>query len=175
MFSASIALFLISCILTESFYTPAFRLKSVSSFQKLRASDASDAGKASDMTIVEKEKDFQNTLDKLLAEARANNALLGKVEGEDFTDEEIAIAAAELKQLKFLNSKEEVEKAGTIIQTKRSWEIDEAPAPPPTSGGPLKQIAIFGALTILFASVLLPIIDKIFPDPPSIESSIISK
>lgn len=173
MFAFSIVLCLLSCILSDSFYTPAFRLKNVSGFQKLlqASSDASDISKVSDMTIVEKERDFQNTLDKLLLEARANNALSGKAEGEDFTDEEIAIAAAELKQLKFLNSKEQLEK----VQVKRSWEIEEDAAPAPQSGGVFKKIAIFGALTIVFAAILLPIIDKIFPDPPSIESSITSK
>ena len=129
------------------------------------------------MTIAEKEREFQITLDKLLAEARANNASAGKLEGEDFTDEEIAKASAELKQLKFLNSKEELAKVA-IKAKKQSWEEDVESvkaAPAAAAGLAIKQLAIFGALTIVFASILLPIIDKIFPDPPSIESSITAK
>ena len=52
------------------------------------------------MTTTEKEKDFQNTLDKLLIEARANNAAAGKEEGAEFSIEEMRIASEEMKKLK---------------------------------------------------------------------------
>lgn len=176
MHAYPLLLFLISCILSESFQTPSFRLRAVTGFLKLKATDDSTTATESTLTIAEKEREFQITLDKLLAEARANNASSGKLEGEDFTDEEIAKASAELKQLKFLNSKEELAKVA-INAKKQSWEDDESvkAAPAAAAGLAIKQLAIFGALTIVFASILLPIIDKIFPDPPSIESSITAK
>ena len=174
MYAVTLVVLLLSCTLSESFQSPRFRITGLA---KLRAADESNVDTKSPMTIVEKEADFQNTLDGLLAEARANNAAQGKAEGEDFTDEEIAIATAELKQLKFLNSKEELAKAAISVQkVGKSWESEEMAAETPKGGGPLKTLAIFGALTLVFAAVLLPIIDKIFPDPPStIESSISSK
>lgn len=177
MYVFPLLLFMILFVVSDSFQTPSFRLRATVGFQTLKkASDESTPSAESTLTIAEKEKEFQVTLDNLLAEARANNASSGKVEGEDFTDEEIAKASAELKQLKFLNSKEELAKVAIKLK-KQSWEDDESvkAAPAAASGLAIKQLAIFGALTIVFASILLPIIDRIFPDPPSIESSITTK
>lgn len=130
------------------------------------------------MTISEKETDFQNTLDNLLIEARNNNALLGKAEGAEFSAEDMAVAVEEMRKLKDYNTglKGESSDSETALNLKlKSFEITPPVASNIQSGGVGNKIAIFGALTIVFAAILLPIIDKIFPDPPSIETSISSK
>lgn len=38
-------------------------------------------------------------------------------------------------------------------------------------GGPIKTVAIFIGLLLAFTTILLPIIDKIFPDAPTVETS----
>ena len=133
------------------------------------------------MTTTEKEKDFQKTLDNLLIEARANNAAAGKEEGTEFSLEEMKIASEEMKKLKASNTATTSDVSQSVEEKLKarltSYGDDKEIAQPPRteSGGFGKKIAIFGALTLVFSAALLPIIDKIFPDPPSIQNSISSK
>ena len=144
---------------------------------RMSSQDEVPAGPKIPMTVTEKEKDFQNTLDNLLVEARANNALTSGVDGT-FSEEQIKLAAEEMKKLNLSNNGS----AAVALQNQEKLEArlksfeDGAPSNEASAGGGFfKKIAIFGALTLVFAAVLLPIIDKIFPDPPSIETSISGK
>lgn len=149
------------------------------SMKYMASSDDSTPIAKTPMTITEKEKDFQNTLDNLLEEARSNNALLGKAEGGEFSVEDMAVAAEEMKKLKVYNSEVQGGNAASeaALNLKlKSFEIEQLESSDVQPGGGIgKKLAIFGALTLVFAAILLPIIDKIFPDPPSIETSISGK
>jgi hypothetical protein len=174
--------FLVSLLVASCSFSAGFHLKSIRSrFHKSTKCMASsdDSAPKIPMTISEKEKDFQKTLDNLLVEARSNNALLGKAEGGEFSVEDMAVAAEEMKKLKTYNS--EIKADSTVSESALNLKLKSFEIAQPdssnvqSSGGFGKKLAIFGALTIVFAAILLPIIDKIFPDPPSIENSISSK
>lgn len=171
------ALLLATCSSLTGFKVQTTRFRcSISSF-RMAASEEVPTGSKIPMTVTEKEKDFQNTLDNLLVEARANNALTNGVDGA-FSEEQIKLAAEEMKKLNLSNNGS----AAVALQNQEKLEArlksfgDDAPNNETSAGGGIfKKIAIFGALTLVFAAVLLPIIDKIFPDPPSIETSISGK
>jgi hypothetical protein len=155
-----------------SFHDTALSFRRLTAFKHIKASEDGKSDYSA-MTIAEKEKDFQNSLDSMLAEARTNNAATGNGDGE-FSNEALALASIELKKLKAdditekkislsLNAKD----IATVKDT-----LDDKIIIPNTPAGTLKTVAIFFALTIAFAAFLLPIIDKIFPDPPAIDSSV---
>ena len=177
MLGLLLALLLASCSSLTGFKVQTTRFRC--SIPAIRSSTPDEVPTSSKtpMTITEKEKDFQNTLDNLLVEARANNALTSGADGA-FSEEQIKLAAEEMKKLNLSNNGS----AAVALQNQEKLEArlksfeDDAPNNEASAGGGVfKKIAIFGALTLVFAAVLLPIIDKIFPDPPSIETSISGK
>lgn len=174
-----LSLLVASCSFSSGFHVQSIRSRYHKSMKHMASSDDSTPIDKIPMTISEKEKDFQKTLDNLLVEARSNNALLGKAEGGEFSAEDMAVAAEEMKKLKVYNS--EVKGDNAVSETALNLKLKSFEIAQPVSsnvqpgGGVGKKLAIFGALTLVFAAILLPIIDKIFPDPPSIETSISSK
>ena len=174
-------LVLASWSLSTGFRTSSFSLRSLTTTRIAATADENPLDTKTVMTTTEKEKDFQNTLDNLLIEARANNAAAGKEEGAEFSIEEMRIASEEMKKLKESNSGTSsvvTQSAEDKLKARLTSYGDDKEIAQPTNtegGGFGKKIAIFGALTLVFSAALLPIIDKIFPDPPSIQNSISSK
>ena len=83
MHAYPLLLFLISCILSESFQTPSFRLRAVTGFLKLKATGDSTAATESTLTIAEKEREFQSSQIKCMIseiEGVDRRAWLAKVE-----------------------------------------------------------------------------------------------
>ena len=174
-------LVLASWSLSTGFLTPSFSLRSVTSTRTAATADENPLDAKRAMTTIEKEKDFQKTLDNLLIEARANNAAAGKEEGAEFSLEDMRIASEEMKKLQTSNNEITSGVSQSAEEKLRArltsyGDDKEIAQPARTESGDFgKKLAIFGALTLVFSAALLPIIDKIFPDPPSIQNSISSK
>ena len=174
-------LVLASWSLTAGLLTAPFSFRISTSTRIAATADENPLETKKAMTTTEKEKDFQKTLDNLLTEARANNAAAGKEEGAEFSLEDMKIASEEMKKLKASNTEITLDMSPSAEEklkarlTSYGEDKEFVQTPRTEDGGFGKKIAIFGALTLVFSAALLPIIDKIFPDPPSIQNSISSK